>query len=340
MKESLSRSRVYLRALERVSKLHIEISCGRFPSVSQLARHVEVTERTIKRDITFLRDELGAPLLYDRKRRGFTYAEPGWTMPPVKFSEGDILAFFIAENALRLSGQTPEALRIRGALAKLAALLPDQVSISIAALGESVSFANAAFESSEPETLQLLASAAASCITVEFDYYAQYRQQTERRRVDPYLLHNFSGDWYAISYDHERGAMRDFHVGRISNLALTNDPFTINRRIWNKDDYLAKGFQMMRGGRLTSVSILFDQYQAQWIRSRQAFHPQEIKETLADGSLRLSFKIGQNALEAVARFCLTYAGHCVAEKPKKLRRIVRERLEAGLELNSAETVND
>lgn len=90
---------------------------------------------------------------------------------------------------------------------------------------------------------------------------------------------------------------------------------------------------MMRGGKLVTVEIHFDVYQSQWIRERQHFHPDERREDLPDGSLRLLFKIGEKGLEAVARFCLTYAGHCRAEKPKKLKEIVREKLLKGLNLH-------
>ena len=67
-----------------------------------------------------------------------------------------------------------------------------------------------------------------------------------------------------------------------------------------------------------------------WMRERQTFHVDEHREDLSDGGLRLSFPVGRNGLEAVARFCLTYAGHCRAEKPAALRRLIRERLQQAL----------
>jgi len=67
------------------------------------------------------------------------------------------------------------------------------------------------------------------------------------------------------------------------------------------------------------------------MRERQAFHPEEQREELPDGSLRLSFQIGSNGLAAVARFCLTYAAHCRVERPAALRKIVREQLLLALE---------
>jgi predicted DNA-binding transcriptional regulator YafY len=248
-------------------------------------------------------------------------------------SERELLAVFIAENALKLTGHLPEAEDLRKALAKLVSYLPEQVSYDLATLSENISFQNPAYELSEPEILHKLANSATAQTTVEFDYYAQYKQKIEHRRVDVYLLHNFGGDWYAIGYDYKRREIRIFHAGRISNLELTGQGFEIRKKLWNKEEYLRGHFNMMLGGRKTKVEIWFDPYQAQWIRSRKHFHPEEQREELPDGSLRLSFQVGEKGLEAVARFCLQYAGSCIAEKPKKLREIIREKLQKGLELH-------
>lgn len=327
------RQKVYLQALVRISKIHDEIASGSFPDVKRLAEKIGVNERTVKRDLNVLRDQLNAPIVYERRKKGFRYAEIGWTFPLSNLNEKELLAVFIAENALKLTGHLPEAQDLKKALAKLVSYLPDKVSIDLATLSDSISFENLAYELSDPEQRQKLATAVLNQTTVEFDYYVQYKQKTERRTVDIYLLHNLGGDWYAVSYCHDRHEIRDFHVGRITNLVGTNQGFEIKKEIWNREEYLRKGFQMTRGGRMTKVVIWFDPYQAQWIRSRRNFHPDEEREELPDKSLRLSFEIGEKGLEAVARFCLQYAGNCIAEKPKKLREIIKDKLQKGMDLH-------
>lgn len=322
--------RVHLRATERLDRIHKEISAGRYPTAGALAAALEVSERTIKRDLRYMRDRLSAPLQYDRARRGWRYRELGWEPPPIRFNEGELLAFFTAAEILRASGHQPEAVLLRAALRKLAAYLPAEVSVNLATLGESLTFQPLPHVAVEPQALELLARAAAQRRTVSFDYHSQHRNQRERREADVLLLHNFGGDWYAISYDHKRQAVRDFHIGRMRDLRLTESYFEPPAN-WNADAHLRRGFFMMRGGRLTAVSLVFDAYQARWMKERIAFHPDESREELADGSLRLSFKIGHGGLDAVARFCLSYAGHCHAERPAALRRIIRERLERALE---------
>jgi predicted DNA-binding transcriptional regulator YafY len=317
--------RVHTRAVARLKLIHEEISAGRYPTVRSLAKILERSERTVKRDLSVLRDQLNAPLVFDRTHQGFRYREPGWILPPYNFDEGELLAFFTAEHALRATGHAPEAILLRAALAKLAAFLPPEVSINLATLGEALTFQQLPHVAVRPETLHTLARAAAERRTVSFGYHSQHRNEKTQRKADVLLLHNFAGDWYAIAFDHLRHAVRDFHAGRMTHLTLTDRYFDPPAN-WQPGEYLRRGFHMIRGGRSTTVSLVFDSYQARWMRERQTFHPDEQREDLPDGSLRLSFPVGSNGLEAVARFCLAYAGHCRAERPAALRNLIRERL--------------
>jgi predicted DNA-binding transcriptional regulator YafY len=277
-----------------------------------------------------MRDQLGAPLVFDRAHNGWRYREPGWALPPVEFNEGELLAFFTAAEVLRATGHAPEAILLRAALSKLAAFLPPEININAAMLGEALTFQPLPHVMVEPATLQTLARAAAERRTISLDYHSQHRNKQTQREADVLLLHNFAGDWYAIAYDHLRHEMRDFHAGRIRRLTLTTKYFEPPAG-WNADDYLRRGFFMKRGGRITTVSIVFDSYQARWMKERIAFHPDERREDLLDGSLRLTFPVGRDGLDAVARFCLAYAGHCRAERPAALRKLIRDRLTKALE---------
>ena len=321
--------RVHTRALSRLKLIHEEISAGRYPTVRSLAKLLERSPRTVKRDLREMRDQHGAPLLYDRKHGGFRYGKQGWTLPPYSFDEGELLAFFTAAHTLCATGHAPEAILLRAALSKLAAFLPPEINVNAVTLGEALTFQPLPHVIVEPSTLQKLARAAAERRTISLKYYSQHRNKQTQREADVLLLHNFAGDWYAVAYDHLRRDVRDFHAGRIRHLALTSQYFDPPAN-WNADDYLRRGFFMMRGGRITTVSIIFDSYQARWMKERIAFHPDERREELEDGGLRLTFPVGRDGLDAVARFCLAYAGHCLAERPAALRKLIRERLTQAL----------
>jgi len=323
--------RTLYHVYHKLNLLRELIARGDYPNAARLAEQMEVSPRTVKRYLDNLR-ECGSPLKNDRKHGGYYFTDPFWQLPPMQLSEGDLLAFFVAEQALKSTGQTAEAARLRKSLSRLASFLPNEVSINLTALAAGVSFQNLPFAAAPPETLALLTESSINQQTITFDYYSPHNREHTSRRASVLLLHNFIGDWFAVCYDRNKGDKRDFHVGRMSNVRLLDETFEMPPD-WNAEEYLKTGFYMMRGGKLVTVEIHFDEFQAQWIRERQFFHPDEQREDLPDGSLRLSFRIGEKGLEAVARFCLTYAGHCRAEKPEKLKEIVREKLLKGLKLH-------
>ena len=153
--------RIHLRTFVRLQRIHEIISSGCCPSIHELAERVERHPRTIKRDIKVIREELSAPLIYDRHQKGFRYTGPGWQLPPVRFSEGEVLAFFTAHHVLKVLGQKPEAVLLQGALAKLAAFLPDQVAVNPAMLSAALTFQPMPYVMVEPHLLRTLTRAAA-----------------------------------------------------------------------------------------------------------------------------------------------------------------------------------
>ena len=256
--------RAYTCALWRAcNSSREEISAGHCPSLLQdLAVSTGRTARTIKRDVRALRADFKAPLLYDRQRKGFRYTEQGSRiLPQARFSEGELLAFFTAHHVMHALAQNPEATLLQNALAKLATFLPKQVTFNPNTIRTALTFEATPHVMVEPYLLQTLTHAALTQRTLSVQYYSQHRNELTERRIDVLHLHNFTGDWYAIAFDHRSQEVRDFHVGRIRHLQETNTFFTPPPD-WSADAHLRRGFSMMRGGRLTTVSLVFDAYQA------------------------------------------------------------------------------
>lgn len=327
-----SDSRSHFAALQKLNALHRAVGSGTYPSLDALASAIEVSRRSVLRYLEHLR-EMGAPLAYDRTNRGYFFTDRFWQMPAQKLTEGDMLAFFIAEQSLKFIGHDEYAARLRSSLGRFASLLPEYISVSVSALASGVSFQALPFAAVDPAALELIAQATIEQETIAFDYFSPHKSENTVREVDVHLLHNFAGDWYAVSFDPSIKEFRDFHIARMSNLRKTGRGFE-RQSDWSATEHLRSGFFMMRGGKLTTVEVVFDSYQSQWIRERMNFHPDETREELPDGELKLSFKVGEKGLEAVARFCLTYADHCRVLRPPELISLVRKKLKKAQELNS------
>jgi Ankyrin repeats (3 copies) len=66
--------------LHRLLALDRLIRSGKYPNALTFARKWEVSQKTVQRDIEFLRDMLGGPLEYDRVRKGYYYSDPQWDL--------------------------------------------------------------------------------------------------------------------------------------------------------------------------------------------------------------------------------------------------------------------
>ena len=77
--------------IARVFEFDLKIRGGWFPSRTSFATECGVCERTVARDIEYMRERLGAPLAYHKQRRGYFYSKP-WNFPSI------LMATYTAEE--------------------------------------------------------------------------------------------------------------------------------------------------------------------------------------------------------------------------------------------------
>src|SRR5581483_2122170 len=87
--------------LERMLRIHQAIQAGDYPNATTLARELEVSTKSIHRDLEFMRDRLNLPLEYDFAHTGYHYTEEVSGFPTLQITEGELLALLIAEKALQ-----------------------------------------------------------------------------------------------------------------------------------------------------------------------------------------------------------------------------------------------
>ena len=56
---------------DRMQRMHEWIKSGKYPNAVTMGKDLEVTDRTVKRDIQFMRDRYGLPIEYDEERYGY-----------------------------------------------------------------------------------------------------------------------------------------------------------------------------------------------------------------------------------------------------------------------------
>ena len=208
-----------------LSMLELLQARGRM-SAPELARRLEVGERTVRRYATMLQ-EMGVPVEGERGRYGGYALRPGYRMPPMMFTEEEALGLvlgLLAARRLGLSGAAPAA---EGALAKLERVMPESLRARVRSLQQTLSLAVARPPAStSSEALLTLAAAVGERRRVWMRYRSGSSGETERE-FDPYGVIHREGYWYTAGYCHLRRGLRLFRVDRVLQATLLDERFEV-----------------------------------------------------------------------------------------------------------------
>ncbi|MBK9139740.1 MAG: WYL domain-containing protein [Verrucomicrobia bacterium] len=311
-------------ALERMLRIHQAIQSGRFPNAATLAPELEVSAKTVVRDLEFMRDRLNLPLAYDPRRWGYYYTEDVSTFPSLQITEGELFALLVAEKAVQQYRGTNFEKPLLSALKKMAAALPETVSLHLADWDQTISFRTSAEPILNLEIFDLLAKATARREQLEMVYRKPGEARAETRTVDPYHLANVNGEWYLFAYDHLRRDLRTFVPARIQSVKPTGQTFT-RPTGFSVDRQLRGSFGIHSAEGRFEVVVRFAPEVADFIREKRWHASQQLRE-LRNGGVELRLKL--SSLVEIQRWILGWGGRAVVLRPPELVAAVRDAAQA------------
>jgi len=179
----------------------------------ELARRLEVSGRTIRRDVERLRG-LGYPVDALTGPAGGYRLHAGTAMPPLLLDDDEAVAIAVGlRTATGASVTGIEETSVR-ALVKLEQVLPSHLRRRVQALQSATATLGATGPTVDPEVLALLAGACRDRERVRFDYSGR-DGATARRQVEPHSLVHLGRRWYLLAFDCDREAWRTFRVDRL-----------------------------------------------------------------------------------------------------------------------------
>ena len=192
--------------------------------VPELARRLEVGERTVRRYAAMLR-EMGIPVEAELGRYGAYYLRSGYRLPPMIFTDEEALGLALGLLAARHLGLAEVAPAVEGALAKLERVMSEALRGRVRALQETVSIAAGRPQApTRSEALLTLAAAVGEQRSVRLRYSSGLSRET-KREVDPYGVMHREGYWYAVGYCHLREGMRLFRLDRVREAEMLKETF-------------------------------------------------------------------------------------------------------------------
>jgi predicted DNA-binding transcriptional regulator YafY len=181
---------------------------------SELAERLQVSPRTIRRDIQRLRD-LGYPVQATMGAVGGYRLVAGTAMPPLLLDDEEAVAIVVGLHTAASQAVTGIDEASVRALAKLEQVLPSRLRYRVRILNAAtVPLTWDAPPAVDPERLTMLAAAIARGERLRFDYRAADGTHS-RRLAEPHRLVTAGRRWYLLAYDNDRGDWRTFRVDRI-----------------------------------------------------------------------------------------------------------------------------
>lgn len=277
-------------AYERYYWFHNRIKKGYFPNAKTLAENFEISQKQAQRDIEFIKDRLGAPLIYDNRRKGYLYENQAFELPPIWISDNEVVALSLAT---KLSAAIPDKLlkqSIQNLLNKIFKNFSSE-KISLDNLTSKVSVKNIEYYKTNSFIFQKVVSSLFKRDVIAITYYSPHKKEQTERCILPIHLLCYMGRWFLIAYCYEKKDLRSFALARIKELEVLKNIKEIPVQIVDIENFINQNFgSIFSKDNHKEVCLKFSSNVADWIKEQIWHEAQEITEN-SDGSVCLKFKV-------------------------------------------------
>jgi predicted DNA-binding transcriptional regulator YafY len=233
-----------MRRADRLFRIVQMLRSGRLKTARALAERLQVSERTIYRDVQDL--QLAGQPIEGEAGVGYVLRRD-FDLPPLMFTAEEVTALVLGARLVKAWGGTEMVSAAVAALARIEAVLPAELAarvdaIALYAPGFKMPIAHR-------RLLDRLHAACLSRTVIIFTYtrLADDASRAELRRVRPLALAFWSGVWTLAAWCETRGDFRTFRIDRMEGFTDTGATFT-PKRGQRLEDYLKRARSDAKAG--------------------------------------------------------------------------------------------
>lgn len=284
--------------MDRTERFHLIdqlLNNARFVTRQKFLDALEVSPATFKRDLEYLRDRLGAPIVWDREQRAYCYQQqPGeqgsYQLPGLWFNTGEIQAL-LTMNAW-LDNLQPGLLsdHIQPLQARIRALL-DQGDHSVDEITRRIRLLSQSRLIQGDNHFQVISQALLNRRQLLITHFNRRAALSSQRIVSPQRLTFYRDNWYLDSWCHQREAIRSFAVDAISEVeVLGENALELDEVLMDQE--LASGYGIFSGADIQWAELRFSAERARWVAQEQ-WHTQQQSRFDEQGRYYLSLPYSQ-----------------------------------------------
>ena len=288
---------------------------GRYPSADDLARELEVSRRTVFRDLNVL-EMAHIPYFFDEIRGGYRI-NSNFFLPPVNLTLSEALSLLtlahqvVGEQGLAVLGEAARA------AAKLEGVLPAAIRDECGSFLEAVRVDLARHVlHDQAGVYERMQQAILNRRCVRCTYKAVSSEGQIDTTLAPYRLWFAERAWYVVGHSSAHDEIRVFKLIRFQTVKPTDKPFVLPAD-FRLEDVFGAAWRMIREGKVRHISIVFEPLVATNV-AEVRWHPSQKLSWLDDGRLR--FEANVDGLAEITWWVLGYGDQATVEKPAELRK--------------------
>ena len=311
----------------RLLQIDEEIRSGKFPNATSLSKKIEVSSRTIQRDIEYMRDMYNAPIEFDAYKNGYYYTEENFYIKSVPLSEGELFSVALFDQLLEQYRNTPLENDLRSVFKKIEMSLPNKITLDSSFLQNQTTFIPDQMGTINPENFSKIFSALKNRHVLDFEYRPLQKTTWMTRRINPLHAVCQKGNWYVMGFCHDKKDIRVFNFSRMQNVTESKEEFDIPED-FNPDKYFDKEIGIwLSATKKYTVELLISAEIGTFALERSWNKNQKIEQR-EDGSVWVSFETTQ--LPEVKRWVLGQGKTVKVQGPDELIAQVKEEVAAVL----------
>lgn len=309
---------------ERFAIIERLLRARRTVSFEELRERLEVSRPTLYRDLAYLRDRMGMPVVRDDATGNLSLdpAADRHELPGLWFNAEEIHALLTMQQLLAnlepggLLGPHIEPLKER--LAKLLET-GDHPAADVA---RRIRILTVAARRYPAEHFQTIAAAVMQRRRLVIDYRARGSGTATRREISPQRLVHYRDNWYLDAWCHLREELRSFAVDAVQAVE-TVEKAAIDLPDADLDAALGAGYGIFAGREVRWATLRFTPERARWVAA-ESWHPGQEGRFLEDGCYELRVPYSNDP--ELVMDVLKYGPDCEVLGPEELRGKVRRLL--------------
>lgn len=284
------------------------------------SKEIYISERTLDYDIEAMRSDpqlnYEAPIAYSRKKKGYYYTDPLYSIQKVAVSEEDLRSLIMATRMLQQHKNLPVFEEIEGVVDKLVTVVNQ---LNKPRKKKAIDFEQAPYYKGAEwiEELLDMIDAAQPVVIV----YKKFNGTKTNYVVHPYLLKEYKKRWYLVGFHDNRKIIASFGLDRIEDIKKAN-VFFVPNTTFNPEDYFKNTIGITTSGHFPEKIILsFDDRTAPYIKTQHIHDSQvTLKDEAGEFIVELTLVVNFELISLI----LSHGPGVRVLAPEKLRKEVEK----------------